>query len=231
LQKVVNVLNLPTTHSVEILVAAFGLIGPLVEAPAAPGVAIQGVIDAIKTGDAASVLSSVVEAPAVIASGVLNGRIGPNIGDLVAPALGLPPGVLTAVFGGLLSPVLSVAPSGAIEISGTLAGLQTLQGLIADALNPVAKAKTATLASDIVDAPSASPILSSTLGGVKATQALTVKPTTTPATQAASTATATATTATPAPKAPKRRRVAGTARRRPAARAAQGVVATAPRNP
>jgi hypothetical protein len=209
LQNVVNVLNLPTTQSLNVLLAASGLIGPLVEAPAATGTAIQGVIDAVKAGDPTGVLSAIVDAPAVIAGGVLNGGLGPDIGDLVAPGLGLPPGLLHAVFGGLLSPALSSGPGGALETSGTLAGLQTLQGLIAAALNPVAQVKTKTLtttalASATVDVPSALPSLSSTLVGVKTPRALRVKPTKASDTEAASTATATTpgknttdTTATP----------------------------------
>jgi hypothetical protein len=196
LQNVVNVLNLPTTQSLNVLLAASGLIGPLVEAPAATGTAIQGVIDAVKAGDPTAVLSAIVDGPAVIASGVLNGGLGPDIGNLVAPGLGLPPDVLHAVFGGLLSPALSSGPGGALETSGTLAGLQTLQGLIAAALNPVAQVKTKTLttmavASATVDVPSALPSLSSTLVGVKTPRALRVKPTKASDTEAASTATAT----------------------------------------
>jgi hypothetical protein len=112
--------------------------------------------------------------------------LGPNIGDLVAPGLGLPPGLLSAYFGGLLSPALSggAGPDGLrLLTSGTLAGLQTLQGLIADALKPpaipaAAKAETVTLAkADTVAAtPSALPSLKSALVGIKAPLALKVKP-------------------------------------------------------
>ncbi len=184
LQNVVNVLNIPTDQSLNVLLAASGLIGPLVEAPAAAGTALQGVIDAVKTGDAGSVLSAIVDAPAVIAGGVLNGGLGPDIGDLVAPGLGLPPGLLHAVFGGLLSPALSSGPGGALETSGTLAGLQTLQGLIADALKPPTipvAAKTETVALASVDTaattPTALPSLKSALVGLKTPLALKVKPT------------------------------------------------------
>jgi hypothetical protein len=183
LQNVVNVLNIPTDQPFNVLLGVSGLIGPLVEAPAAAGAAIQGVINAIGTGDPASVLSAVVNAPAVIAGGVLNGGLGPDIGDLVAPGLGLPPGLLHAVFGGVLSPALSSIPGGTLVTSGTLAGLQTLQGLIADALKPpaipvAAKADTVTLAStDTVAAtPTALPSLKSALVGIKTPLALKVKP-------------------------------------------------------
>lgn len=197
LQNVVNVLNLPTTQSANVMLAVSGLIGPLIEAPAATGAAIQGVIDAISKGDAAGVLGAVVDAPAVIAGGVLNGGLGPDIGDLVSPALGLPPGLLHAVFGGVLSPPLSVGPDGSIETSGTLAGLQTLAGLIAGVLKPpaipAAQVKTLDVADDgALDTPSALPSPKSTLVTVKTPRELGVKPTTTPDTQAASTATTTA---------------------------------------
>jgi hypothetical protein len=187
LQNVVNVLNIPTDQSLNVLLAASGLIGPLVEAPAAAATALQGVIDAVKTGDAGSVLSAVVDAPAVIAGGVLNGGLGPNIGDLVAPGLGLPPGIISAYFGGLLSPALSggAGPDGlGLLTSGTIAGLQTLQGLIADALKPptipvAAKTETVALASTDTAAttPTALPSLKSALVGLKTPLALKVKPT------------------------------------------------------
>jgi hypothetical protein len=185
LQNVVNVLNLPSdpATATNFLLGAAGLIGPLVEAPAAAGAAIQGVVDAIGKGDPAAVLAAVADAPAVIAGGVLNGGLGPDIGDLVAPALGLPPGLLHAVFGGVLSPPLSVGPNGAIETSGLLAGLQTLQGLIAGALTPPkipvpAKAQTVALASadTVSTTPTALPSLKSALVGFKTPLALKVKP-------------------------------------------------------
>jgi hypothetical protein len=185
LQNVVNVLNLPSNPATatNFLLGAAGLIGPLVEAPAAAGTAIQGVIDAIGKGDPAAVLAAVADAPAVIAGGVLNGGLGPDIGDLVSPALGLPPGLLHAVFGGVLSGQLGLAPNGDIETSGLLAGLQTLQGLIAGALTPPkipvpAKAQTVALASadTVSTTPNALPSLKSALVGFKTPLALKVKP-------------------------------------------------------
>jgi hypothetical protein len=49
LQNLVNVLNIPTNNALETELAFAGLIGPLIEGPAATGAAIQGVIDAAPT--------------------------------------------------------------------------------------------------------------------------------------------------------------------------------------
>jgi hypothetical protein len=181
LQNVVNVLNLPTTQNFVVSLDVAGLIAPLVEAPAAAGVAIQGVIDAIKAGDPAAALSAAIDAPAVIAGGVLQGGIGPNIESLVAPLIGIDPGAL--VFGGILSPNIGVGPNGLIA-AGTISGLQGLASLVAGVLNPPkipVAAKTQTVALTSADAvattPTALPSLKSALVGIKTPLALKVKPT------------------------------------------------------
>jgi hypothetical protein len=120
LQNLVNVLNIPTNNALETELAFAGLIGPLIEGPAATGAAIQGVIDA----------------PAVIAGGVLNGGFGLDVGPLVNPFPGI---TLSAFFGGLLNrAALSLTPTGGInlQLPGAIPGLQQLQQLIAAALTP-----------------------------------------------------------------------------------------------
>jgi hypothetical protein len=201
LQNVVNVLNLPTTQSFVVPLDVAGLIAPLIEAPAAAGLAAQGVIDAIKTGDAASVLGAIADAPAVVAGGVLQGGIGPNIGPLVAPLLGLPPEALgPLVFGGLLSPNIGSGANGLIA-AGTISGLQGLASLVADALKPPAIPKTQattfalTKADPVSATPTALPSLKSALVGIKTPHALTAKPAKTTATPAADTKTADSTAA------------------------------------
>ncbi len=138
LQNVVNVLNalsssfsgLPATNA-QIILA--GLTGPLIQGVAATGAAIQGVIDAIGTGNPTAVLGAIIDAPAVIAGGVLNGGFGPDLSTVVGI-----PGV-TILAGGLLNPfeLLPEGPTGiTVNLPGTVPALQMLQNLIAGALKP-----------------------------------------------------------------------------------------------
>jgi hypothetical protein len=207
LQNVVNVLNalsasfsgLPATNA-QIILA--GLTGPLIEGVAATGAAIQGVIDAIGTGNLTAVLGAIIDAPAVIAGGVLIGGFGPDLSTVV----GIPG--LTIRAGGLLTPFALVpeGPTGiTVNLPGTVPALQLLQNLIAGALKPppIATADDAPLQltnAGATDAPTALPNLTATT--------MTLRTAPTPETSAAdltggtgangSAAAATGTTTTPA---------------------------------
>jgi|SRR5271165_132179 len=136
LQNVVNVLNIPTNDPLETELIFAGLIGPLIEGPAAVGTAIQGVINAIGAGNPLAVLGAVIDAPAVLLGGVLNGGLGPDVGPLVGAALGIP---LSAFFGGLLTQAtLTVSPTGVLvlQLPGVIPALQGLQDAIASVLSP-----------------------------------------------------------------------------------------------
>jgi hypothetical protein len=154
LQNLVNVLNIPTNNALGTELAFAGLIGPLIEGPAATGAAIQGVINAINgVPGSPSVLQAVIDAPAVIAGGVLNGGFGPDVGPLVNPFPGI---TLSAFFGGLLNQAaLSFTPTGGInlQLPGAIPGLQQLQQLIAAALTPPTTAAAMAAPLQLIKAP------------------------------------------------------------------------------
>ncbi|MCW1824334.1 hypothetical protein A5731_25135 [Mycolicibacterium conceptionense] len=68
---------------VSILLTAQSIFGPLMSGVGAVGAAVQDVIDAGKEGDPIGMASAVVNAPATIADGVLNGGYGPTINALL----------------------------------------------------------------------------------------------------------------------------------------------------
>lgn len=153
-QNVVNVLHalnegflgLPSpTNAVTIL---GGLLGPLIQVPAAAGAAVQGIIDAARQGNIGAVLKAVISVPAVVIGGILNGGYGPDLSSVVDTGLGGIPvlaGGLLTQFGFVGTDVLKLVLPGAIP------ALQTLQKLIADALKP----PTVTKASAAAAAPTA----------------------------------------------------------------------------
>ncbi|WP_155912453.1 hypothetical protein [Mycolicibacterium sp. CBMA 361] len=158
LQNVVNVLNtlnqgfqgLQPTNA---LVIAGGLLGPLIEAPAALGAAVQNVINAARTGDLSKVLTSVISIPATVLDGVLNGGYGPDLSTVINTGI---PGV-PLYAGGLLTSFginLGGGPLGfTVSLPGPIAALQILQKLVADALKPPAvKPATAAVAANAVPA-------------------------------------------------------------------------------
>jgi len=87
-----------------ILGGALAFAGPVLSGIGAVGTAVQGVIDAVGSGDIGAIADALINIPGVIADGVLNGGYGPLLlGALPAP------GLLTAE--GLLGP-LGAGPIG-----------------------------------------------------------------------------------------------------------------------
>jgi hypothetical protein len=170
LQNVVNVLNavggdfLPPATNADLAVA--GLLGPVIEGVAATGTAIQGVIDAAGTGNAGNVLGAIIDAPAVVAGGVLNGGVGPDLSSILNVGI---PGI-PILAGGLLT---QFGYTGVFNLPGPVSELQALQSLIAGALKPpvittaVPDEASTLKTTDTSATPGALPSLKSTLVGVK----------------------------------------------------------------
>jgi hypothetical protein len=110
--------------------AVTGLLGPVLSGAGAFGVAVDNVGNAIGTGNPQAVLNAVVNGPAVVLDGVLNGGYGPNLAALA----GLPPDLITVLAGGLLSGPLHASPTGALVLSGAIDSLQELAQAFATAL-------------------------------------------------------------------------------------------------
>ncbi len=174
LQNVVNVLNalgapfLPGISNGALFLT--GLIGPLIEGPAAFGVAVQGVIDAIGAGNPAGVLGAIIDGPAVILGGLLNGAVGPDLTPITGINLGIP-----TLAGGLLTPFTFNLTIPAVTLPGTIPALQELQELIVGALHPptipAAMAAPLQLANAATsNAPSALPNLTATTVTLPASQ-------------------------------------------------------------
>ncbi|BBZ55847.1 hypothetical protein [Mycolicibacterium phocaicum] len=153
LQNAVNVLNTLNRgfgglQPSNALVIVGGLLGPLIQAPAALGAAVQDVIDATRTGDLGKVATALVSIPATVLNGVLNGGYGPDLSTVIDTGL---PGV-PLYAGGLLTSFginIGDGPLGfTVNLPGPVAALQLLQKLVADALKPppVTTAKTAAAA-------------------------------------------------------------------------------------
>jgi hypothetical protein len=147
IQNVVNVLRVlnegysglaPTNAAV----ALGGLLGPVITTVAASAAAAQHVIDAAKDGSPGAVLTAVLDAPAVVVGGLLNGGYGPDLSSVIDTGLGQS---IPLYAGGLLTP-FTLGLNGdqiIVHLAGTLPALQTLQNLIAGALKPPTASKTA----------------------------------------------------------------------------------------
>ncbi|MGX9670590.1 hypothetical protein [Mycobacterium sp. HM-7] len=168
LQNAVNVLNtlgqgFGGLQPSNALVIVGGLLGPLIQAPAALAASVQHVIDAARTGDLGKVATSVISIPATILNGVLNGGYGPDLSTVIDTGL---PGV-PLYAGGLLTSFgisLGSGPLGfTVNLPGPVAALQLLQKLVADALKPppITTAKTA-VAATAATAPNAVPAVDAT---------------------------------------------------------------------
>jgi hypothetical protein len=159
LQNVVNAVNAVQVGGVlsPLSLAVTGLLGPVLSGAGAFGAAVDNVIHA---GDPQDVLNAVVNGPAVILNGVLNGGFGPNLASFA----GLPPDLVTVFAGGLLSGGPAVIPGGVltIQLPGPISSLQALAKAIADAIAPPAPA-TADLKSSTLAAPAALPAAPSAL--------------------------------------------------------------------
>jgi hypothetical protein len=186
--------------------AVTGLLGPVLSGAGAFGVAVDNVGSAIGAGDPQAVLNAVVNGPATILDGVLNGGFGPDLSSLAGIA------GIKVVAGGLLSGGLAITtPNGVVTITlpGTINSLEALATAFAKALTLPTKVPATTTTTTTTDAKSllTSPAALPTAGAT--TLALTTAPATkaieaaapkdaTDTTAAAKDSTATGTSATDA---------------------------------
>jgi hypothetical protein len=157
LQNVVNAINAIQVGGVlsPLSLAVTGLLGPVLSGAGAFGVAVDNVIHA---GNPQAALNAVVNGPAVILDGVLNGGFGPNLASFA----GLPPALITVVAGGLLSGGLAITSNNplTIQLPGAINSLQALAQAIANAIAPKATA-TAAVKSSTLASPAALPAAAS----------------------------------------------------------------------
>ena len=108
--------------------AVTGLLGPVLSGAGAFGVAVDNVGSAIAAGDPQAVLNAVVNGPATILDGVLNGGFGPDLSSFAGLA------GIKVVAGGLLSGGLAITlPNGVltIQLPGLINSLEALAQTIA----------------------------------------------------------------------------------------------------
>jgi hypothetical protein len=154
LKNLVNAINAVTAGGVlsPLSLAVTGLLGPVLSGAGAFGVAIDNVGSAIGTGNPQAVLKAVVNGPAVILDGVLNGGFGPDLSALAGLA------GIKVVAGGLLSGGLAIIPGSSpltIQLPGTINALQALAAAIAKAITPPAAT---TAAADVKNSALAGPV-------------------------------------------------------------------------
>ena len=142
LTNLVNAINAVQVGGVlsPLAMAVTGLLGPVLSGAGAFGVAVDNVGSAIAAGDPQAVLKAVVNGPAAIFDGVLNGGFGPDLSSLA----GIPG--IKVVAGGLLSGGLAITvPNGVVtvQLPGTINSLEALAKAFATALAPKATAMAA----------------------------------------------------------------------------------------
>lgn len=166
LQSVINIANdLPNI----MLELGVGLIGPVASTLDAMGTATQNVINAMKAGDLGKLATAVIQAPATVIDGLLNGGYGPNLGALLGLNI---PGF--NIYGGGLFGGGATVPGGT-TIAGTV---QAIVAVVKSILNDITPAKPAAAAattttkavSDIAAVPSttATTVTLSTAAATKA---------------------------------------------------------------
>lgn len=203
LQNVVNVLNtlnqgFQGLQPSNALTIVGGLLGPVLEAPAALGAAAQHVIDAVRAGNLGKVVTAILSIPATVIGGVLNGGFGPDLSSVIKTGLdGVP------LFAGGLLTVFGINIGGGpmgftVNLPGPIAALQILQKLIAGALKPpsVTKTTTTTPTTTAAALPAASSLPAATAATI-ALPAAAVKTATADATKANTATTETGTTTKP----------------------------------
>jgi hypothetical protein len=131
----VNAFNAITAGGVlsPLSMAVTGLLGPVLSGAGAFGVAVDDVGSAIAAGDPQAVLNAVVNGPATILDGVLNGGFGPDLSAFAGLA------GIKVVAGGLLSGGLAITlPNGVptVQLPGLINSLQALEKAFATALAP-----------------------------------------------------------------------------------------------
>lgn len=145
LQNLANVANqLPNIG----LALGLAVLGPTLGGIGAVGAAVQGVVDAVRTGNLGKVLTAVVQAPAIMVNGLLNGGYGPNVGALI----GLE-GV-NVVAGGLFNPGGFAGDT--LTLPGLVASLVNVRDIIVNALTASAKPTSTTAAVSSTALPTAS---------------------------------------------------------------------------
>lgn len=173
LQSVINIANdLPNI----MLELGVGLIGPVASTLGAMGTATQNVINAMKAGDLGKLATAVIQAPATVIDGLLNGGYGPNLGALLGLNI---PGF--NIYGGGLFGGGATVPGGT-TIAGTV---QAIVAVVKSILNDITPAKPAAAAATTTATKAVSDI-----AAVPSTTATTVTLSTAPATKAGATDTA-----------------------------------------
>lgn len=177
LQSIINIAkDLPNI----LLNVGLGVIGPVAGGLGAVGAAVQHVINAVKAGNLGKLATAVIQAPATIVDGILNGGYGPNLGALLGINI---PGF--NIYGGGLFGGGASLPTGG-TISGTL---QSLVAIVKSILNDITPTKAAAAAkaaattattkavSDVASVPSttATTVALSTAATLKATGTTTDK--------------------------------------------------------
>jgi hypothetical protein len=161
LTNLVNAINAVTAGGVlsPLAMAVTGVLGPVLSGAGAFGVAVDNVGNAITAGDPQAALNAVVNGPATILDGVLNGGFGPDLSSFAGIA------GIKVVAGGLLSGGLAVLPGSplTIQLPGTINSLEALATAIAKAITPpkVTAPATAALQSSTLAAPAALPAAAS----------------------------------------------------------------------
>ncbi len=174
LQSVINIANdLPNI----MLELGVGLIGPVASTLGAMGTATQNVINAMKAGDLGKLATAVIQAPATVIDGLLNGGYGPNLGALLGLNI---PGF--NIYGGGLFGGGATVPGGT-TIAGTV---QAIVAVVKSILNDITPAKPAAAAATTTTTTKAV----SDIAAVPSTTATTVTLSTAAATKAGATDTA-----------------------------------------
>ncbi|MUL44540.1 hypothetical protein FZI85_17625 [Mycobacterium sp. CBMA293] len=164
LQSMINIANdLPNI----LLELGVGIIGPVAGTLGAVGTAVQNVINAVKAGDLGKLATAVIQAPATVLDGLLNGGYGPNLGALLGLNI---PGF--SIYGGGLLGGGATVPGGA-TIAGTLQGLVAVVKSILTDITPTKPAAAAAAAKAVSDAAS---VPSTTAATVTLSTAATTKP-------------------------------------------------------
>lgn len=176
LQSVINIANdLPNL----MLALGVGLIGPVASTIGAMGTATQNVINAVQAGDLGKLATAVIQAPATIIDGLLNGGYGPNLGALLGLDI---PGF--SIFGGGLLGGGATVPGGT-TIAGTV---QAIVAVVRSILTDITPAKPAAATAATTAAKAVSDVAS-----VPSTTAATVTLSTAATTKAAAAADPTST--------------------------------------
>lgn len=134
LQNVINVVKAFTADPLTTLLAVSGFIAPLISIPAAAAAAVQTVVDSVGSDEPKAFVHALINAPAVLLDGILNGGYGPDLGPLVSP--GLP-----VKAGGLLSSaelVFKDDGSFYVNTGGPVYALQQVLKMVKDAITPPA---------------------------------------------------------------------------------------------